>query len=408
MNILCIPYTHTISHISRPLLIAKELRNRGQEVIFAGESPKIKFIVQEGFKVLPLYEPDPDLLYGNIRRGKLKFVSNAEVERMIEADIALFREVKPDIVLTDGRFTAPISTHIAGLPHVAIVNVSSTEYRAFPYIPFFEWIPQWLIKRDTSLWNMIDVTNLKLEMLVFDNVMNIFKKLSKKYNLKKPITATNCLTGKDMTLLADIPEYFPTRNLPSNYHYIGPLTWKSNLPNPSWWPPEKNNKPLIYITMGTTGVKDFFQIIYDVIKKSDLKAVITTGGQIQNLSNIQDKLIIEDYVDGDLMMEACEMVVCHGGNGTIYQALQHGKPIVGIPTIQDQKFNMRRVEALDVGRTLGWEEFAKKPELLIDLINLIVKSRSFYDGASKIQQILKSYDSKKICADIIEGMLKNK
>lgn len=408
MKTLAIPYTHTLSHLSRPLLLAKELRNRGHEIVFAGESPKIKFIEQEGFSVFPLHEPDPDVLFGNIRKGKLRFMSDVEIERMIEADIALYREVKPDLVLTDGRFTAPISTHIAGLRHAAIVNVSSTEYRALPYIPFFEWIPEWFIKRNTGMWRIFDSLNLKLEMVVFDNVMNIFKKLSKRYNLKKTITATNCLTGKNITLLADIPEYFPTKNLPSNYHYVGPLTWKSNLPKPIWWPLHKNGKVLVYITMGTTGIKDFFQITYDFIKKSDLKAVITTGGQIQNLSTIPDKLIIEDYVDGDLMMEACDIVVCHGGNGTIYQALQHGKPIIGIPTIQDQRFNMRRVEALDVGRTLSWEKFAKKPELLTDLIDLIIKDRSYYDNAIKIQQILKIYDSIKICADIIEKYLSTK
>jgi UDP:flavonoid glycosyltransferase YjiC (YdhE family) len=135
MKILCIPYSHTLSHISRPLLIAKELRNRGHEIVFAGESPKIKFIEREGFVVLPLYEPDPDRLFGNIRRGKLRFVDDAEIERMIEADLSIYDEIKPDFVLTDGRFTAPISTHIAGLRHAAIVNVSSTEYRALPYVP---------------------------------------------------------------------------------------------------------------------------------------------------------------------------------------------------------------------------------------------------------------------------------
>ena len=183
MTILCIPYTHTLSHLSRPLVVAKELRKRGHEVLFAGESSKTAFIRQEGFNVLPLYEPDPDELFGNIRKGKLRFISHAEIERMIEADISLYSEVKPDVVLTDGRFTAPISTHIAGLAHAAIVNVSSTEYRALPYIPFFDWIPEWLIKRDRRAWNILDLLNLRVEMFVFDNVMNIFKRLSKKYSL---------------------------------------------------------------------------------------------------------------------------------------------------------------------------------------------------------------------------------
>ena len=234
---------------------------------------------------MPLYEPDPEMLYGNIRKGKLRFVTDTEIERMIEADLDLYKKIKPDIVLTDGRFTAPISTHIAGLKHVAIVNVSSTEYRALPYIPFFEWIPDWLIRRNTKIWKTLDKINLSIEMLVFDNVMSIFKKLSKKYGLQKTITATNCLTGKDITLLADIPEYFPTRNLPEDYHYIGPLTWKSNIPPPVWWPPKKDGKPLIYISMGTTGIGDFFHKVYELIKTSDLTAIITTGEQVKGHRN---------------------------------------------------------------------------------------------------------------------------
>ncbi|MBE9541681.1 MAG: UDP glycosyltransferase, partial [Proteobacteria bacterium] len=103
ITILCIPYTHTLSHLSRPLAVAKQLRERGHELVFAGESPKTTFIRQEGFNVLPLHEPDPDELFGNIRKGKLRFISDAEVERMIEADVALYRKVQPDFVLTDGR-----------------------------------------------------------------------------------------------------------------------------------------------------------------------------------------------------------------------------------------------------------------------------------------------------------------
>ena len=405
VKILCLPYSHTLSHISRPLAIAQGLRRRGHEIIFAGESSKTRYIRQEGFTVLPLHEPDPELLYGNIRSGKLCFVSDAEIERMIEADLALYREVKPDLVLSDGRFSAPLSTHIAGLKHAAIVNVSSTEYRALPYIPFFEQIPTGLIKRDSRLWRSLDSFNLWLEMLVFDNVMSIFKKLSRKLGLTTSITATNCLAGKDLTLLSDVPEYFPTRNLPANYHYIGPLTWKSASEAPAWWPPDKGDRPLIYITMGTTGIGDFFHTAYDLFKTSDMAAIVTTGGQAQGLETIKGKLYLENFIDGDLVMDECDLVVCHGGNGTIYQALQHGKPIIGIPTIPDQQFNMRRVEALGIGRSLSWEEFSKKPTALLDLIAEVLKDQSCQRSAIKFKDILAGYDARRLAADIIEKAL---
>lgn len=405
MKILALPYTHTLSHISRPLAVAKELRKRGHEVIFAGESSKARYIQQEGFTVLPLHEPDPDLLYGNIRSGKLCFVSDAEIERMIEADLALYREVKPDLVLSDGRFSAPLSTHIAGLKHAAIVNVSSTEYRALPYIPFFEQIPAWLIKRDSTLWRSLDSFNLWLEMLVFDNVMSIFKKLSRKHGLKTSVTATNCLAGKDITLLSDVQEYFPTKNLPGNYHYIGPLTWKSASDQPAWWPPEKGKRPLIYVTMGTTGIGDFFHKAHELFKSSGMAAIVTTGGQAEGLESIKGTLYLENFIDGDLVMDECDLVVCHGGNGTIYQALQHGKPIIGIPTIPDQQFNMRRVEALGLGRSLSWEEFSTKPSALLDLIAKVLKDQSCQRSAIKFKDILAGYDAPTLAADVIEEAL---
>ena len=407
MTILCIPYTHTLSHLSRPLVVAKELRKRGHEVLFAGESSQTAFIRQEGFNVLPIHEPDPEELFGNIRKGKLRFISDAEIERMIEADIALYREVEPDIILTDGRFTAPISTHIAGLAHVAIVNVSSTEYRALPYIPFFDWIPEWLIKKDRRLWKILDSLNLRLEMFVFDNVMNIFKKLSKRYGIKKTVTATNCLTGKDITLLADVPEYFPTRNLPENYHYIGPITWQSNMTPPVWWPPQVKEK-LIYVTMGTTGLGDFFRLIYDLFKDGQHTCVMTTGKQSKPMSSIPGHIYIEEYLDGDLVMEECDAVVCHGGNGTIYQALLHGKPIIGIPTIPDQAYNMRRVEASGVGKSVIWKEFYSNPKILLDAINAVLTNPCFAENARRMQTILKTYQPAKTAADIIERYMETK
>jgi UDP:flavonoid glycosyltransferase YjiC (YdhE family) len=401
MKILCIPYTHTLSHISRPLLIAKELRARTNDVIFAGESRKIAFIQNEGFQVLPLYEPDPDMLYGNIRNGKLRFVSDAEIEKMIAADLALYKKAGPDLVLTDGRFSAPISAHIAGIKHAAIVNVSSTEYRSLPYIPFFEWLPDWIIKRNSGLWRQLDILNLKLEMTVFDHVMTIFSRLSRKYGLAKTVTATNCLTGKDLTLLADIPEYFPAKNLPEDYHYIGPLTWKGEIPPPSWWPLKKYRGPLIYITMGSTGISDFFKKVYELFRTSDMSAIITTGGQVQNMEDVEGAVYVVPFMDGDLAIEKCDLVVCHGGNGTIYQALQHGKPVIGIPTIPDQKFNMRRVEALGVGRMLTWKDFGDNPACLKDLIKSVIEGNSFFQNAGKMRAILSSYDAAVAAADII-------
>lgn len=407
MRILCLPYTHTLSHISRPLAIVDELRKRGHEVTFAGDSPKDRFIRGEGFEVLPAYQIGPDLLFERIRKGELKFVHDHELQAMIEADRDLFRQVKPDLVLSDGRFSAPISTGIDQIKHAAIVNVSSTEYRALPYIPFFDWFPESLANRDSAFRKALNLVNLNLEMLVFDNATSIFKRLSKKHGLQNRVTATNCLAGNDLTLLADIEEYFPTRNLPDNYHYIGPLTWESPLAPPGWWPPKKNGPFLVYLTMGTTWMGGSFAALYDMIRKYGLTAIISTGGQTnrdesQVLRTVEGEVYVEEFVDGERVMQECDLVVCHGGNGTIYQALQSGKPVIGIPTIPDQEFNMRRVKALGVGEKLSMKELQSDPEKLFELIRKVASTGSYRKNAQRIQQKLTGLRPAQHAADLIE------
>lgn len=245
-------------------------------------------------------------------------------------------------------------------------------------------------------------------MLVFDNSSFAFKKLCRKHDLTYKVTATNCLTGKDLTLLADIEEYFPTKNLPDNYHYIGPLTWKSMLPPPAWWPPGKNGELLAYFTMGTTWMGGSFKALHDMIRTHRITAIIATGGQakgkgVNQLKTIQGEIYIEDFVDGDLMMKECDVVVCHGGNGTIYQALQHGKPIVGIPTIPDQEFNMRRVKTLGVGEKLNIEDLKRAPEKLFQLIHHVATSSNYRNNAQQLQKRLANLEPAQKAADLIES-----
>lgn len=407
MRILCLPYSYTLSHVSRLLVIARELGKRGHEVIFAGQGRDTKshFVEEEGFATRPFFQIAPDLLFGRIRDGKIRFVAEDELAKMVQSDRALYKEVKPDLVLADGRFSSMISAGIERIPHAAIVNVSSTAYRALPYVPFFQWLPE-------KLQRQLDPFNLWLEMQLFDNVAGAFKKWSKEYNLARPVTATNCLTGNDLTLLADDAEYFPTRNLPSHYHYIGPLTWQQGVALPAWWPPQTAGKKLVYISMGTTWMGGSFKTLYGLMREQGLAAVITTGGQLkdsekQGISTIPGEIYLEDFLAGEEVMKICDLVVCHGGNGTIYQALEQGRPIVGIPTIPDQVFNMRRVEALGLGIKVSPVALEKNPRHLMDAIDRVLKTASYRIKAQEFGNKLKSMENPAIkAANLLESLLK--
>lgn len=406
-KILILPFSHTLSHLSRPLDISKRLKLNGHKVLFGADSPKHIFIETEGFIVQPLFEPDPDLLFSNIRNNKLRFISNDTIEKMIASDMELIRQVKPDLILSDGRFSAPVSAQLCGVKHVGIVNASSTAYRSIPYLPV-EKLPFYKGLKKMGGTGALHWTALKFEQAVFDNVMNIFKRLSRKYRLKKTITATNCLEGTDLTLIADVPQYFPTKNLPENYHYIGPLTWKpSGLVLPEWWPPIKNKEKLIYISMGTTGLGDFFSMVFNLFKDMNYKIIMTTGGQADDVKTLPGRMYVEPFIDGDKVMEVADLVICHGGNGTIYQALSHGRPVIGIPTIPDQSYNMRMVERLGLGVSIPWQAFFENPAILVNKVKQILESPTILTKTAAFSSILEEYSLQNRSVELIEALMES-
>jgi UDP:flavonoid glycosyltransferase YjiC (YdhE family) len=74
---------------------------------------------------------------------------------------------------------------------------------------------------------------------------------------------------------------------------------------------------------------------------------------------VPDNIFVERYAPGDALLAVSDVVISHGGNGTIYQALEAGVPIIGFPGIFDQEINMQRVEALGAGLSLWRARYGK-------------------------------------------------
>ncbi len=183
------------------------------------------------------------------------------------------------------------------------------------------------------------------------------------------------MQSNDLNLIVDIPSYTPQHNLPANFHFVGPIVWEPNIPPPEWLGSLDKNRPVIYFTMGSTGFEKFFKVAVDLFADTRYQVIFTAGGMKLPAARPAN-FFIEDYAPGLKLMEVSNLVVCHGGNGTIYQALSQGVPIIGIPTMHDQWFNMERVEELGVGIKLNEKKF--KPEHLADAVERILAGSEFF------------------------------
>jgi MGT family glycosyltransferase len=381
-----------LSHVSRPLEIAKHLRTAGHEVSFAASGQYSNLASDAGFAVLPIYTVPLDRILSRSRIGRADWYALEQIRDTVSADRAIFDEVKPDIVLGDFRHSLHTSCEMARIPFASILNASWTNYYSIDYrapehlaitgilgkalaTKISPWVKYAILRWDVRAHNHY---RRQVGLAPFKNVWDMF--------------------SGDLNLLTDIPEYGPTHNLPRNFHYVGPVIWEPDVAAPEWLHKLDPDRPTIYFTMGSTGHAQYLDNALELFGGTQYQCLMTTAGLLEP-SNVPNNFYVCDYAPGSLLMEKSDVVVCHGGNGTIYQAMQHGVPIIGIPTMHDQEFNLQRVTDLGIGIELSDLHF--KPEHLSHAVEQVLSDASFREAAQRYRQVLAGYDGPRAAARLI-------
>ena len=160
------------------------------------------------------------------------------------------------------------------------------------------------------------------------------------------------LMDGDVTCFADWPEIVPPAPLPAGQHFIGPVPWSPTVALPPWWEQRVHGvrqRPLVYLTLGSSGPRNALQEVLDGLTGLPADVIASTAGPMGGLrvpANVQ----VAELLPGDAACAAADLVVCNGGSPGTYQALGHGKPVIGVATNMDQFLNMAAVEDVGCGR----------------------------------------------------------
>ena len=395
-KILVMPDGNWLSHTSRPFEIAKVLQEMEYNVIFAGEGEYMKLPSESGFRTVPIKTIQPDRVLACSRNGRANWYDYELISSCVEAELKLFDELQPDMVLTDFRLPLSTSCELARIPLAVILNASWTNYYTVRIkAPEHLSITRLLGKRITNIF----IPWIKNWILNMD--AQPFNRFRSEHGLPPRRNIWDVWRG-DLNLIVDIPEYGPTENLPKNYHYIGPIVWEPDLPAPDWLNQLDAERPVLYFSMGSTGYGRFFEQAISLFGDTDYQCIMTTAGMV-SLSDVPSNFCVVDYAPGSKIMEKADMVICHGGNGTIYQALSAGTPIIGIPTMHDQEFNLDRVETLGVGIHLSELNF--QPVHLQQAVSEILNNNRFKNNAQHYQKRLQAYHGPQMGAELIDTFL---
>jgi UDP:flavonoid glycosyltransferase YjiC (YdhE family) len=403
VKLLSLPNAHALAHVSRLLEIAKVLRTRGHEIIFAGHGRYLQVAGWDGFETRELPYMSVEQVVRAVRSGRLwEVYREDQLQQFIAAELALYEEVRPALVLLDNRPSARTSAQLAGLKTVAVVNVHLTPYRR---IPFF------------SLGNMLgasfpgvalaDRLENASENFFYDRlVMGGLNRIRKRRGLARLHGYAH--EEGDHSLLPDLPEFSPVHALPAHAQYVGPLTWRNTLPAPACLAQLERDKPTIYLALGSESLDDLIPQLGDLAQEGVQVVVATGATQIASAPSPIKGVFLEPYINTDALLPYCSLVCCHGGNGTLYQALAFGLPTVVVATHQEQYYGGKRIQQLGLGKALTLKAVKKRGfSLVADALHQVLDEPAYRTQAQAFSAHFTGWNSALGAADAVESCVES-
>ena len=162
-------------------------------------------------------------------------------------------------------------------------------------------------------------------------------------------------------VLAPFPPSYrdPAFPLPPTAYSLRPLlpepTNEDHLPP---WAADLTSAPTVYFSLGTafaSSLRDVFARVIAGLRDLPINLIITVGRRLDPASfgAMPANVHIERYIPQALILPRCDLVITHGGSGSVMGALAHGVPLALIPLNADQPLNAERCVALGVGRVIG-------------------------------------------------------
>lgn len=376
LRILFFAEAVTLAHVARPAALAAALDASRYEVHLA-QHPRYRELLGN----LPCREHDiesipPAQFAAALARGAPVYDS-ATLVRYVEAERELLERVAPDMVVGDFRISLPVSAELAGIPCVTLGNACWSPYTrqryVVPDLPLTRLLGPALAQPLFALARPLAFTLHSLPM----------RAVRRRFGLRPlGFDLNRVYTHGDFTLYADLPELYVTRPLPAHHRFIGPIVWSPAGPPPSWWDALPGDRPLLYVTPGSSGRPDLLPRLLAALGELPVTAMVAAAGD-PGVAEVPDNCYLAPFLPGAAAARRADLVICNGGSPTTQQALAGGTPVLGIAGNLDQFLNMQTVSAAGAGLGLRADNWTGPA--LRDALSRLLTEGSFTERARGLQ-----------------------
>jgi UDP:flavonoid glycosyltransferase YjiC (YdhE family) len=284
--------------------------------------------------------------------------------------------------------TMLISARAAGVPLVVIMPFAGTrpfyEARlgtwpdAFDYL-WLRWIPETLLNRLSNWW----LLHTRLWISRFNQVARTF-------GVPELEVALELFQG-DYTLLSDIPEITGVAQLPSNYHYVGPIIAQLEGEVPPAILHLPHDRPIVYFAMGSSGNPEIVREILPGFGECPYRVIAPIQSHLDSADvRIPDNVLVTGWLPAHKVNPLADISVIHGGQGTVQTACLSGTPIVGVGMQPEQEANLDFL--VRKGMAIRIRKRRVTARAVLEAINCLLSDGTARQSAREVQQALQQWD----------------
>jgi len=367
-SFIIFPSGNTFSHLQECQIIGDELENCGHEVLFGISKYYSDWAQQQGLNfevVSELWENGPTD-HPNISW----FIDHEYVITCIQDEVDLILNYSPDFIIANFKYTTGISSKITKTPLITI-NI-------FSMLPETK-VNFGYLKQD----NKSDCLKQRKHLMFFDNFgCKALNYAAEQFGIKPFAEMADFLDGK-WVLVPDSPWFQVLDKLPEHYLPIHLLNRKRIAPNNQSveiWKPlqtiqhditsvqkwiesdkvEHNilSHKTVFLTLGSSCRSSAALIhIVSALSLGPWKLHVSLSGTdtqlYNNLKTLFPKTKIASFYNlNQRVGDDLDLLVCQGGLGTIYKAIEFAIPLLVIPQQPEQDHNGLLVETHNLGKRL--------------------------------------------------------
>jgi UDP:flavonoid glycosyltransferase YjiC (YdhE family) len=389
---------------TRMVPIARALADRGHEVAVFNPAPApAKLIAEAGLTSLPMpARPFPAPVFDLTQVSQAwdvehffgaVYTQEEYVRDTVAVYVDLMLDYAPDMVVDSFEPLACLAARILKLPLATVLQGN-----IHPASRGFVW---WESKRPAGLPSAAAFMNT----------------VASEYGLP-PIDRCVDLMAGDLALIVGTPETDPLA-ANANVTYIGPMVFqRGDAALPAWVEDLSREQSLVWVYSGNpryapvaTPIDSIVVIraAMEALKNAPVQVALTTGYQDlpEEFGVMPPNFHHAAYVPGLLMAKRCDLMVHHGGHGSVMTGLMAGTPAVIIPTITERESNARRLAALGAGevvipiagadgeKRIDAVEFGKK-------VRRVLGEPSYRQSARRIAESMRQFGGANAAAERIE------